>query len=215
MTRFQGSRGGILKVLLIIFGMLFLCVVLIGIYVGMHWKEWTADVANVAAQEMVNDSGLPDDQKQEILLEIRQLGDDFKNGNISTEELSRVVKAIADSPLIPLAGVQAARHKYIEASDMSEEEKAAGTRALQRFARGVYENRISREAVDDVVKPIAELRPNGRWRMKENPTRMEIEQFLENAKARADEAMIPDEPFDLDIADELRKAIHGVAWREN
>ena len=211
MTRLQGNRGGILKVLLIIFGVLFLCVVLIGVYVGLHWKEWTADIANLATQELVNESGLPDDQKEAILLEIRQLGDDFKNGRISTEELSRVAQAIAESPLIPLAGVQAAPQKYIEPSDMSEEEKAAGVRTLQRFARGVYERKISQDIIDDVVKPIAELRPNGRWRMKENPTRMEIEQFLENAKARADEAMIPDEPFELNIADELRKAIHGSA----
>ena len=55
------------------------------------------------------------------------------------------------------------------------------------------------------------LRPetNGRWKIKDNPTRMEIDQFIANAKASADAAMIPNEPFDLNIADELKKAIHG------
>jgi hypothetical protein len=36
---------------------------------------------------------------------------------------------------------------------------------------------------------------------------MEIDQFLANAKARADAANVPNEAFDLNIADELRKAI--------
>jgi hypothetical protein len=208
MTRLHGSRGGILKILLIIFGVLFLCVVLIGVYAGLHWKQWTADVANMTAREMIKESGLPDDQKAEILSEIANLAEDFKTGKISTEELSLIAKNVAEGPLIPLAGVQAARQKYIEPSDMTEKEKADGILALQRFARGFYEHKISKETLDDVIKPIAELQPRGRWRLKEHPTRMEIDQFIDNARARADEAMIPNEPFDLNIADELRKAIH-------
>lgn len=209
MTRFSGNRGGILKVLLIIFGILFLCVVIGGIYVAMHLKEWAVDIANLAAQEVVNDSGLPDDQRSAILAEIRQLGDDYKAGKVSTEELARVAKTISESPLIPLAGVQLARHKYIETSDMTKQEKADAILTVQRFARGVYEKKIPQEEVDDVIKPVAEARPNGRWKLKENPTRMELDQFLANARNRADAAMIPNEPFDLNIADELRRAIHG------
>jgi len=209
MKRFSGNRGGILKVLLIIFGVLFLCVVLGAVYVAMHWKQWTADFANVAAQELIRDSGLPDDQREKILADIRQLGDDFKTGKISTEELSRVVKTVSESPLVPLAGVQVARHQYIEPSDMTEAEKSSAILSVQRFARGVYERKIPKNAVDDVVKPIADLRQNGRWRLKEHPTRMELDQFIQNCKARADEAMVPNEAFDVNIAEELGKAIHG------
>ena len=208
MNRFSGNRGGVLKVLLIIFGLIFLCVVVTGIYAAMKWKSWAADFANIAAQEVVKDSGLPDGQKSEILAEIKQLGEDFKSGKISTEELAHVAQAINESPLIPLAGVQVARQKYIEPSTMSEREKADAILAVQRFARGVHEKKISKDTLNDVMKPVAELRPNGQWRPKDNPTRMEIDQFVANAKARADEAMIPNEPFDLNIAEELRKAIH-------
>jgi tellurite resistance protein len=209
MKRFSGNRGGILKVLLIIFGVIFVCIVLGAIYVGMHWKQWTADFANVAAQELIKDAGLPDDQRERILADIKQLGDDFKTGKITTEQLTRVVKTVSESPLVPLAGVQVARHQYIEPSDMTEAEKSAAVLTVQRFARGVFEKKIPKEAVDDVVKPIADLRQNGRWRLKEKPTRMELEQFIENCKAKADAAMIPNEPFDVNIAEELSKAIHG------
>jgi hypothetical protein len=209
MTRLSRNRGGVVKVLLIIFGVLFLCVVIGGIYIAMHMKEWAADFAKLAAQELIKESGLPDDQRTAILGEIQQLVDDYKSGKISTEELGRVAKTISESPLIPLAGVQVARNKYIEPSDMTEKEKADAILAVQRFARGVYEKKISQQEVDDVAKPVADLKPNGRWTLKENPTRMELDQFIANAKARADAAMIPNEPFDLDIAEELKKAIHG------
>jgi hypothetical protein len=38
---------------------------------------------------------------------------------------------------------------------------------------------------------------------------MELDQFIANCKASADAAMIPNEPFDLNIAEELTKVIHG------
>jgi len=60
------------------------------------------------------------------------------------------------------------------------------------------------------VKPVTELMPNGRWRLKDKPTRMELDQFIENAKSRADDAKVPDEPYELNFAEELRKAIHGT-----
>jgi hypothetical protein len=75
MTRLKGSHGGILKVLLIIFGVLFLCVVLVGIYVGMHWgMDAVCQCGGIRRS-----AGLPDDQRKSC--SIRQLGDDFKNGN--------------------------------------------------------------------------------------------------------------------------------------
>ena len=75
MLRNSGERGGILKVLLIVLGVIVLCVVMAGIYVGTHWKGWAADAANNAAQGIVKDSGLPQDQRDAIIAEIKQLGE--------------------------------------------------------------------------------------------------------------------------------------------
>lgn len=210
MLRNRGNRGSAVKILLIIMGVIFACLVIAGIYIGTHWKGWVASAANSATQQIVKESGLPPDQQNAIVGEIKQLGDDFASGKVTTEQLGEITRTIAESPLLALAGVQAARQKYVEPSDMTPKEKEAAVRTLQRFGRGVHEKKIDKEAIDDVVKPVADLMPNGKWRLKDNPTRMEIDQLLENAKARADEAMVPDEPFDLNIAEELKKAIHGV-----
>jgi hypothetical protein len=126
--------------------------------------------------------------------------------------MQRVFQEIIDSPLLPLAGVQAARQKYIEPSDMNPEDKAAAVRSLQRFARGVYEKKIPKEAIDKLVKPIADLKPDGRWELQAHPARRDLDQFVANAKVKADEVAIPDEPFDLNIAEEL-KAIDRALGR--
>jgi hypothetical protein len=210
MHRSNNNRGGILGVILIIVAVLFLILVATGIYVATHWKGWAADVANAATQQLIKESGLPQDQQNIILAEVDRLGDDFRNGRLSTEQLANVAKAVAESPLLPLAGVQLARTKYIEPSDMTPQQKDEAILSLQRYARGVYERKIPVDDVEDVIKPIAELQANGKWKLKEKPTRMEIDQFVANAKARADSLQIPNEAFDVNIAEELRKAIRGA-----
>jgi hypothetical protein len=211
MTRSSGNRGGILKILLIVFAVIAVIVIGCGIYVATHWKGWAADFANTATAEIIKESGLPQDQQNAILAEVDRLGDDFRNGRIDTEGIARVAKAVAESPLLPLGGVQMARTKYIEPSDMTEKEKAEATLSLQRFARGVFEKKIQPNEIDDVIKPITELKENGRWQLKDNPTRMEVDQFVANAKARADDAKIPEEPFEVNVAEELKKAIRSAA----
>lgn len=200
-------RGGVLGGCLAVLAVFLIILIAGGVYVYQNWRGWTASAMQQVSLGIVNESGLPQDQKDLIVAEVTKVGEDFKAGKISVRDLKRVGEELVESPLIPLAGVQAARQKYIEPSDMTPEEKAAAERSLQRFARGVYEKKIPQEAMDDVVKPITTLKADGRWELKDKPTRLELDQFIANAKARADDAEIPDEPFDLNIAAELKKAI--------
>jgi hypothetical protein len=207
--------GSLLTGCLVVIVVILLALIAGGIYVALHWKGWTADLTLTAATAIVQESGLPQDQRDQILAEVRKLGNDFKDGKITTDQLAGVGEAILHSPLIHLAAVQAARTKYIDTSDMTPEEKAAAVRSLQRFARGIYEKSIvpAEEQVTDAIKPIVRLKPGNKWEFKEHPTRQEIDQFVANCKARADEAKVPDEPFDLKIADELKKAIDQALGR--
>lgn len=49
--------------------------------------------------------------------------------------------------------------------------------------------------------------PDGSEQLKERLTDAELKAFLEKAKEKADAANVPDEPFEVNIADELEKAI--------
>jgi hypothetical protein len=205
--------GGILAGCLIALGVALVLLIIAGIYVAMNWKGWTASAMQAMTQGVVAESGLPQDQRDQIIAEVQKLGDDFKEGKISVQELQSVGKAIVESPLLHLGGVQMAKQKYIEPSTMTAEEKAAANRSLQRFARGVYEKKIPVEAIDEVIKPITTLKADGRWELKEKPRREELDQFVANCRKRAEEAKVPDEAFDLNIAKELKATIHRALGR--
>lgn len=206
-------RGSVLAGCLVAVVVVIILLVIAGIYVKMHYRGWVSAGVEQVSAAVVKDSGLPQDQKDQILAEVNQVTTDFKAGKISLQQIQKMGEEIAQSPLIPLAAVQAARQKYIEPSDMKPEEKADAVRSLQRFARGVYEKKISKETIDDVIKPIVTLKAGGQWELKDKPTRQELDQFVANAKAKADEAKVPDEAFDLNIAAELKKAINKALGR--
>lgn len=199
--------GGALVGCLVALAILLIIIVIGAVYVGLHWKGWTAAAMQQVSTKLVQDSGLPQDQRDQIIAEVQKLTDGFQAGTVSLQQMKNVGDEIAQSPLLHLGALQLAKQKYIEPSTMTPDEKAAATRSLQRFARGVYERKIPKEAIDDVIKPVTTLKPDGRWELNAKPTRTELDQFVSNAKQRADDAKIPDEPFDLNIADELKKAI--------
>jgi hypothetical protein len=223
-----------MKGCLIVVGILGLGVAILGVVVFMKWKGWAATAATVVANQAINSSGLPPGQQALLAAEIQKLADDFKSGRLSTADLERVMRSVANGPLIPAAGVLAARQKYIEPSDMSTAEKTAAIRSLQRYARGVFEKKLPHESVQVVTEPISvssvvrttEVTTVGATsteivttstigqnrQFKDHATRAEIDLFVARAKQAADDTGIPDEPFEPDWGLELKKAI-GAALK--
>ncbi len=205
----SAARGSVLAGCLITLGVLFVLIAIGVVYAAMTWRGWVAWGAQETTRAVLKKSNLPEEQKTAIFAEIEALTNDFKDKRVSMAEMQRVLEEVAESPLIPLAGVQVAKEKYIDTADMTSEEKAAAERSLQRFAKGIYEKKITPpdQQITDALKPIAVLDAGGGWKLKENPTRKEIDQFIANCKEKADEAKIPDEPFEIDFAAELKKVI--------
>lgn len=191
-------------------GALLLVVVAIGIWVGMNWKALTADFTKKVAADVVAQSSLAPEDKARVLKRINQLADDFKDGKISEEQLGRVIDEIAKSPLLPLSLLMMADEKYIKPSGLSSDDQKAGRRTLQRFARGAFEKSIADNDVKDVMKLLTERQADGSEKLKERLTDAELVAFLAKAKEKADAANVPDEPFEVNIADELDKAIDKV-----
>jgi hypothetical protein len=220
-----------MKGCLIVVGILAAICLVLGIVVAFKWKGWAASATTLVADKAIASSGLPADQQVRLKSEIRKLADDFASGRISTADLERMMRAVADGPIILSAAVLGARQKYIEPSDLTPAEKAAATRALQRYARSVFEKTLPVETMRTVLEPIAvwtEQKPGesavvrndgnatggtmvssgGRTiRFKESVTRAELDRFVTLARQAADGARVPDEPFEPDWALELKKAI--------
>ena len=182
----------------------------IGIWVAMNWKDWAADFGKQVAADAVSKSSLPAEDKARVLQRINQLADDFKAGKVSTQQLGKVMEQIAQSPLLPLGMVMAADEKYLKPSSLSDDDKESGRRTLQRLARGAFEKTIPQNETQEVMKLVMEPQPGGGERLKEHLTDAELKAFLDKAKEKADAANVPDEPFEVNIADELEKAIDKV-----
>ena len=120
--------------------------------------------------------------------------------------------AIAESPLLPVGLVVAFEKGYVEPSALTAQEKADGSITLQRLARGVYERKISENDLRGVMNPISVKRANGNTELKkpDQVTVEELRTFLKTAAEKADAASVSKDPFTVDIAAELEKAVDGA-----
>jgi len=103
--------------------------------------------------------------------------------------------------------VMAADEKYVKPSGLSNDDQDAARRTLQRLARGAFEKTIPENEVQEAMQLVMQHQPDGSQQLKERLTDDELKAFLEKAKEKADAASVPDEPFEVNIADELEKAI--------
>jgi hypothetical protein len=181
--------------------------IIAGIYVARNARQWVGDGMHTAGVAMIKDSNLPDDQKERIILQIDELHQGFLAGVITFEQLGQVFAEIAESPLLPMGLVWAMDAKYVEPSGLDDQAKADARLQLQRFARGVYEEQLNETDVDEVIEPYSTVAPDGSRELKEQLTDEELNALIADVKQRADSAGISNEPFDVDIAAEVEKAI--------
>jgi hypothetical protein len=208
------SRRGSVKVGCIAALVVVLLIIVGGaIFVAMNWKGWAADGFRQGATQAVTEAQLPKDQHERIIARISGVADDFKTGKISVDQFVSIMQQIIASPVLPLGMVQLAEAEVVNPSALSDEEKAAGQRALQRFARGVSEQKLVQADIEAVITPISDQPQTQQWDIKPNPTADEVRAFLDKAKAMADSAKIPDEPFTINFADEIDKLVNKALGR--
>ena len=90
---------------------------------------------------------------------------------------------------------------------MSDDEKAQGRQALKRFARGMIDGKIDQKGIDAVMSHVADRQPDGKWRLRPQVSDADLRAALSEAKSRADEAGIADEPENVDPSDEFKRII--------
>ena len=177
-----------------------------GVYLAFHWREYAASLAKATARAAVTESGLSQEDQGRLLTRIDQIADDFVAGKISQEQITRIAAEIMNSPVLPMGVVIAADQSYVAPSGLSEEEKEAARRTLQRFARGAFEKTISESDVQEVLEMMTESQGNTH-KVREHLTDDELRRILEVAKGKADAVEVPDEPYEIDVVGEIEAAI--------
>lgn len=201
-------RGSALKGCLIAVFIVLLILVGGTIYIVNHWKSWTGGFMRKAADQMVQESELPEDQKTRILAQVDLVTRDWEAGRISSEEIAKVFGEVFQGPLVPLLAAYAIEKKHLERSGLSADEKADGKLQLQRAARGFTEKKLNQQDIQTILAPLMATDPTGKQtKIKEVVTDAELQKVFDEARRKADEASIPSEPFVVNIAYEIERAV--------
>jgi len=190
-----------------IFLVMLVLAVIGGFWISRHWRGWFADVGSQVINEGINSSDLPPQEKVEVKVQVERVAKAFREGQISNEQASAIVKKLMESPLMPLFVVMAVERHYFDRSKLSDEEKAEGRRSLKRFARGVFDKKIDEKGIDAVMAHVADRKPDGQWQLRSTVSDDELRAALSEAKTQADAASIPEAPENVDPSDEVKRII--------
>lgn len=219
MVRARGARwerrGGLLAGCLTLIGALVVLLIVAVVLLVIYGRGWLAAAGLLIAEQALEETELPELERQEILDHLDALAEDFKARRVSWTQLRSVAESIVRSPLLPAAAVYAARKEYFDPSGLSAEEKANAELQMQRLARGVFEGTITIDEMEDVVDAIAVRTDEHTWRFKDRKivSDEDLRQMVSEVTTLVDQKGIPAEPFTIDVSDEIGRAIDRALGR--
>ena len=196
---------GVLSVALLV------ALILGGYYFAHQGKQVVADAVVKVAINALRQSELPEVQQARLVSQIDNLVQGFKAGEITLEQLGEIVERLVDNNTIVAAGLlYVVEHHVLDEVELSPDVRQDAHRAVQRLARGVVEEKIEMKALETAAEPLLEIGPDGRKELKSDLSGDEIQQLIDTSTQLADQAEIPDEPFEIDIAAEFDSLVKDV-----
>lgn len=121
------AGGGTWKACLIGCFAVFLVILVVcgglGYYLYSNAKNIAIDFAQNVAVEVVRESDLSDEDKDAVIAQIDRVADEYKAGNIDTEQVVKIMEKLVESPLLSLGIIYFIEQQYVNPSELSEEEK--------------------------------------------------------------------------------------------
>jgi len=190
-------------------------------YVASNIDRWVVGLGREAIVSVINDSDLPQEEKTEVITQVDRIVTAYKERKINQADLERVFTELQDSPALAALTLYGIEHEYLEGSDLSKDEIEQGRRTFQRAVRAVYEGKISPDAfyaalpdeeaelsTDDAQhKTLQERVRLAANKAAEGSPDDDLRFMLTKLKVMADNAGIPNEPFELHIGQEVKKLV--------
>lgn len=194
-------------------GCLWTCAILavvgtvLGFWIGRNLRDWVSSFGSHAIKETIKAANIPQQEKDELGVEIDRVAEAFRAGRLSGEQVAEIMSMIMKSPLAGAIAVAVADAQYFDASGLSDEEKTAGRATLQRFTLGAIDGRIPEGKRDEVLALIGDKDGRGNWQLRDRVSDEELRAFLAKAHAEADAAGIEPQPEAVDLSDELKRIV--------
>jgi len=202
--RRRGCGCGSCLLAMFLLGLSSIAICGVGGYLGFKsLPSWTHG-AIVAA---VNDSDLDQESKRSITADMDRLLKEYNAGKVSSEQLGQALDELGESPVLVLVMVYATMKSYVEPSGLSDEEKSDAKLAFQRVARGTFEKSIDPDDLEEAFNFISKKDFNGNRQIKSRVTDEELRSLVKECRRVADEAEVPDEPYQVDVAGEVKRIV--------
>jgi hypothetical protein len=176
-------------------------------YVASNAKKIASNLARDAIVGTVEQSDLESNEKRAIIAQVDRVVDQYQAGEISTEDLGRIMEELAESPLMGAILIRSVELHYVEPSGLDDAEKEQARRTLQRVLRGLYEKQLTTEELEPAMDHISYRDAQGNRQLKQQISDEELRRFLAACRERVEAAEIPDEPYEVQISQELKRAI--------
>src|SRR5262249_51186867 len=164
-------------------------------------------IGREAIVSAINESDLPQTEKAEVVTQVDRVVNAYKERRINQADLERVFTELQNSPALKALTLWGIEDEYLTGTHLTADEIEQGRRTFQRAIRGVYEGKISDDAFYAAL-------PNDEQDVRlastdsaENSADDDVRETLAKLKVMVHNAGIPDEPFQFDIGDEVKKLV--------
>jgi hypothetical protein len=175
-------------------------------YVAANLDKWVVGIGREAIVAAINDSELPDEEKTEVITQVDRLVTAYKERKINQADLERVMTELEDAPALKALTLYGIDEQILEGSNLKGRELDQARRTFQRALRGIYEGKISDEAFFNLLPGDFEDVRLASTATPDNDDD-DLRECLAKLKVMVDNAGIPNEPFQLDIGDEVKKLV--------
>lgn len=203
------KRSGCATCFVVMLGLMFICILACGFGTWFVIKK-SPDWAGNMIASAIEGSNLTDEDKRIVTEQIDRVVDEYKSGRVTMQQLAEIAEEFSQSPLLTLTMAMATEEAYIKPSGLPKAEKELASRTLQRTARGVFEDNIDTEELNTALDFISTESTDGTRQFKSPVADSELRQMLAECKRLADEAAIPDEPYQVDVGAEFKATIDRV-----
>jgi hypothetical protein len=181
-------------------------------YVTTNIKNIAVNLVASTAKKAIEDTKMREEDKKEVIAQIDRVAEGYKKNQINEQELGKIMEGMAKSPLMMVLIAYGATYDYINRPGQDADVKAEAERTLQRIARGAAEGTIKEGDLQKPFSSIAQdpnqpVQPGQPPQPKQQLSDEDLEKFLEDLKALADEKGIPDEPYELNVGKEIKRIV--------
>jgi hypothetical protein len=198
---FFGCCGGLILFMMLLAG---------GGYYGAGWaKDKGVTAMREGIAQSLEKSELSEEQTTAINSQMERLESAVKSWGVieALKHMANMEQVSEEMGNIGFHVILLSYAQYVlPNTPMPEEERAAGRRTLQRFARGVDEGTLRLNEGDKAWQLNAKT---GEGQKTEFDVE-EVRAHLVQIKAQADAAEIPDEPYEVEVSEKLKTIVDAI-----